>query len=225
MVDWDERVAAPFRAVTRRGQPVDGVDQPLGCIFRQIRHQPLGQPPGRPGRVETGSRERGGPVVAQVGRHRVPLALRPRAKPGEHPVLELQHTRQVYLEDHGVGRPVQPERAAVQPGRDDDELPHAGAPTVGVVVVEEPGTQGHRHRHLGPQPVTRRYRVDSRGHRLRRVRGLDERRGERISGKWFRTAGLDRSRSRHGERGDTHTGDDVPVPQFFGHLQLTSDSE
>ena len=64
---------------------------------------------------------------------------RNRAVRFEDPGLVLQHLGLVDLVDRGARRPIQPVGAGVQPGRQDDHLPNAGAHRVLEVLVEEVG--------------------------------------------------------------------------------------
>ena len=204
-----ERQAQP---AARRRQPGDLLNQPVDRVRVQVDEQALGDPRGRPARVEARGRQPGRPVRPQVTRHRDALAAGPGLLRGQHLFLDTEHVRGVQLVTAHARRPGQPEGTGVEPGAEQHHLPRPGRASLPEHLVEE---HGARH-HPGPQRVRvpparlaglvpgRRSGLDSR----RRPGGAQRRegRGQRIIEQPVRPGALPRP-----DRGDRQPGPAHPV--------------
>ena len=132
----------------RGAQVGDRVEQPILGVRREIDQQPLCQPCGRDRWIETGRRQRGWPVVAQVDADGPVSRRRLRAKAREYAGLEVDDRGLVDLVHHCACWPRQPVGAGVQARGQDHRLRYATVFARGnEVIVKEPGTHGHSGDH------------------------------------------------------------------------------
>ena len=127
----------------RRAECGDVVQQAILGSGRQVAQQTLGQPGGRPVRLQAGPAQRGRPVLAQIGGHGSAVHGGLGAHVGHRGGLELDHPGLVDLEHRGARRPRQPVCAGVQPGRQDHHLRDAGRGRRRAELVKVAGA--HRH--------------------------------------------------------------------------------
>ena len=109
--------------------------------------QPLGAPCGGLGGVEAGAAQCGGPVVAQVNRHRPQVGGRGGAQIGQRLGFELDDRGLIDLVDGRAVRPGQSVPAGVQARGEDHRLTDAAVGRLDEEVVEEAGAHGHHVAH------------------------------------------------------------------------------
>ncbi len=143
-----ERACLPGRhgqpqPAARGREPCDRVQQPVHIRRGEIDQQALGDPRGRPRRVQARGPQRGRPVVAQVAGHHDALAPGHGALGGEYLVLGAEHVRGVHLEAAGARRPGQPERPGVKARAEQHYLTAALLAGLSQQVVQEYGAGHH----------------------------------------------------------------------------------
>ena len=196
----------------------DPLEQQILSLGGQIHQQPLGQPCGGAGGVESGGDQRGRPVVAQVHRNLTSIHDRLRSVLGKCRRLVLQHLGLVDLVDHGAVRPRQSVGARVQTRGEDDHLTDARIRGVGEERVEEVRPHrlvaehvGEHRRHLGiglGDAVLQGIVEEVLPHSGAGPGHQDAREG--VTDQWVRRGGLPGARRGHHHRRRSDARRDVP---------------
>ena len=173
-------------------------------------------------RIEARGDERGGPVVAQVDGDRTVGGPWRDSVTLQGQRLVAEHLGLVDLEDHGVRRPVQPERAGVQTRRQDDHLRDARLRRRREVLVEEVGphrlvVDGGLEFPSADIVVVLPVQVPVRHPRPLRAGRRDQQMRELVADQGIGAACLDRAAGRDAQRRAPDAFGDVPAVSVGPH--------